>query len=86
MTNCFFCGSVIETMGQDELFKDRPGYIDRYFKDKRKGYEKTICKVCAPPYMQRQFVDQFGLNEYGEIDGDKFADFVMANFEKVMLQ
>lgn len=85
MTTCFFCGSFIEGKEYQEFCKSRGLANDRYFIDRRKGYEKTICRVCAPPYMNRQFVDTYGTNPDGTIDGDKFADFVMQNFRKEML-
>lgn len=77
---CYFCGSNIETMKDDEYIKSQPHInIDRYFKDKRCG--KTICKICGPHYMERQFFDN---NPIDDVKG--FEKFVLANFERIMLK
>lgn len=81
MTNCYFCGSNVETMQNDDYFKDKLYEMDRYFIDKRDN--KTMCKLCGIHYMQRQFFDT---RNSTDADIQEFEKFVLANFQKVMVK
>ena len=85
MTDCFFCGSHIETMPKEPYFKQRPKLkIDRYFIDKRD--KKTMCKLCGTHYIERQYFDLVAWPKNGGgMDMDEFVKFVVENFDKVML-